>query len=232
MSQTHNLDLPTWEEGNTQPDLVFNQLLYIVDALLKTGVEDILAAPPGSLTEGQTWIVDDSATGAWAGHDGEIAQAVTGGWNFIVAQDQWAMRVKSEDATYRFDGSAWSPDGGGTSTQDVAIQVAASDEATIITTGTARVTFRAPYAFTLTSVRASLSTASSSGAPTFDINMNGSTILSTKITIDASEKTSVTAATQPVLSTTAVTDDAEFTIDFDAAGTGAKGVKVTLLGTK
>lgn len=111
-----------------------------------------------------------------------------------------------------------------------AITVAISDETTAITTGTAKVTFRMPFAFTLTEVRASLATASSSGTPTFDINEAGSTILSTKLTIDANEKTSTTAATPAVISDAVLADDAEMTIDIDTAGTGAKGAKVTLIG--
>lgn len=111
-----------------------------------------------------------------------------------------------------------------------AITVAISDETTAITTGTAKITFRMPFAFTLTEVRASLATASSSGTPTFDINEAGSTILSTKLTIDANEKTSTTAATAAVISDTALADDAEITIDVDVAGTGAKGAKITLIG--
>jgi hypothetical protein len=110
------------------------------------------------------------------------------------------------------------------------IAIAVSDETTAITTGTAKVTFRMPYAFTLTSVKASLSTASSSGVPTFDINEGGTTILSTKLTIDANEKTSTTAATPAVISDAALAADAEMTIDIDVAGTGAKGAKVYLIG--
>lgn len=108
--------------------------------------------------------------------------------------------------------------------------VAIGDETTAITTGTAKVTFRMPYAFTLTEVRASLTTASSSGTPTFDINDGGTTILSTKVTIDANEKTSTTAATAPVISDAALADDAEITIDVDVAGTGAAGAKIYLIG--
>lgn len=111
-----------------------------------------------------------------------------------------------------------------------AIQIAISDETTALTTGVSKVTFRMPYGFTLTEVRASLSTASSSGLPTFDINESGTTILSTKLTIDANEKTSTTAATAAVISDTSLADDAEITIDIDTAGTGAKGAKITLLG--
>lgn len=113
-----------------------------------------------------------------------------------------------------------------------AIAVALSDEATAITTGTAKVTIRMPYAFTLTAVRASLTTASSSGIPTVDINENGTTILSTKLTIDASEKTSTTAATPVVISDASLANDAEITFDIDVAGTGATGLKVYLIGRR
>src|SRR3954469_20973516 len=49
--------------------------------------------------------------------------------------------------------------------------VACSDEATALTTGTAKVTLRIPYSFTVTAVRASLTTAQTSGSIfTVDIN--------------------------------------------------------------
>lgn len=114
----------------------------------------------------------------------------------------------------------------------VVIGVAISDETTELTTGTAKATFRAPFAFTLTEVRASLTTASSSGAPTFDVNESGTSVLSTKLSIDASEKTSETAATAAVISDSAIADDAEITIDIDTAGTGAAGAKVWIIGTR
>jgi hypothetical protein len=110
--------------------------------------------------------------------------------------------------------------------------VAASDEGTALTTGTAKITFRMPRAVTLTAVRASLTTAQASGSIfTVDINETGTSILSTKLTIDNTEKTSTTAATPPVISDTALADDAEITIDIDQIGNGtAKGLKVMLIG--
>jgi hypothetical protein len=110
--------------------------------------------------------------------------------------------------------------------------VAASDETTALTAGTAKITFRMPRAVTLTAVRASLTTAQASGSIfTVDINEGGSSILSTKLTIDNTEKTSTTAATPPVISDTALADDAEITIDIDQIGNGtAKGLKVMLIG--
>lgn len=134
---------------------------------------------------------------------------------------------------YRSDAATWATWAtlGATSEPEV-LMVAVSDETTAITTGTAKVTFRMPFAMTLSAVRASLTTVSSSGTPTIDINEGGTTILSTKLTIDASEKTSTTAATPAVISDTALADDAEITIDIDVAGTGAAGLKVYLIGTR
>jgi hypothetical protein len=111
--------------------------------------------------------------------------------------------------------------------------VAASDETTALTAGTAKITFRMPRAVTLTSVRASLTTAQASGNIfTVDINEGGTSILSTKLTIDNTEKTSSTAATPPVISDTTLADDAEITIDIDQIGNGtATGLKVMLIGT-
>ena len=112
------------------------------------------------------------------------------------------------------------------------ICIAVGDETTAITTGTAKVTFRSPFAMTLTAVRASLNTASSSGIPTVDIKEAGVSVLSTLLTIDATELTSTTAATPAVISDSALADDAVLTIDITVAGTGAKGLKVWLYSTR
>jgi hypothetical protein len=117
---------------------------------------------------------------------------------------------------------------------DFKLIVACSDETTALTTGTAKITFRLPHAVTLTAVRASLTTAQTSGSIfTVDINEGGTSVLSTKLTIDNTEKTSTTAATAAVISDSALADDAEITIDIDQIGDGtAKGLKITLIGTR
>lgn len=141
--------------------------------------------------------------------------------------------AKSSDSRlyYKNDGGTeYGPLGSGASQSFV---IACSDETTALTTGTAKVTFRMPYAFTLTAVRASLTTAQTSGSIfTVDINEGGVSILSTKITIDNTEKTSTTAVTAPVISDASLADDAEITVDIDQVGDGtAKGLKVTLIGS-
>jgi len=121
-----------------------------------------------------------------------------------------------------------------THTFPIEIGLAASDETTALTTGAAKVTFRAPCAMTLTAVRASVTTAPVGSTIIVDINENGTSILSTKLSIDASEKTSTTAATAAVISDSSIADDAEITIDIDQVGstTAGKGLKVWLIGTR
>lgn len=112
------------------------------------------------------------------------------------------------------------------------IQIACSDLVTDIATGTSKAYFRMPYAMTLTDVRVSLLAAGTVTGITVDINENGTTILSTKLTTDATEKTSTTAVTAAVISDASLADDSEITIDFDAVPTGGKGVIVTLKGNR
>lgn len=108
------------------------------------------------------------------------------------------------------------------------------DQTTDLTTGTGKLVFRMPYAFTVSAVRANVSTAPAGSTIIVDINDGGTTILSTKLTIDAGEKTSTTAAAAYVLSDTALADDAEISIDIDqiGSGTAGKGLKVVLIGRR
>lgn len=111
--------------------------------------------------------------------------------------------------------------------------LACSDESTAIDATGTKLTFRMPYAFTLSAVRASVNSACTTGTFTVDINEGGTTILSTKLTIDATEKTSTTAAAAAVISDSALADDAEITIDVDDVGDStATGLKVTLIGAR
>lgn len=145
-----------------------------------------------------------------------------------------ARKVTAQDIADLAGGGAVSSVNGDTGAVIVSspICIACSDETTDLTTGAAKVTFRMPYAFTMTGVRASVTTAPTGSVLTVDINEGGATVLSTKITIDAGEKTSTTAATPPVISDGALADDAEITIDIDTVGStiSGAGLKVWLIG--
>jgi len=124
------------------------------------------------------------------------------------------------------------------------IAIAASDETTDLTTGTSKAVFRMPYAFTLTGVRCSVTTAPAGSSIIVDINEKvgtpspdvGTSILSTKLYIDAGEWSSETASASPehqaVISDAALANDSEISIDIDqiGSGTAGAGLKVYLIG--
>jgi len=87
---------------------------------------------------------------------------------------------------------------------------------------------------TVTDVRASVNTAPTGATIIVDINEGGTSIMTTtKLSIDASEKTSTTAAAAAVITDSILADDAEITIDIDQVGSTlkGKGLKVWIIGT-
>ncbi len=66
---------------------------------------DILVAPPGGEAVGDRYIVDDAATGAWATHDGKLAEW-RGAWRFTIPEDGWTIKVLDEDSSiYQQEGA-------------------------------------------------------------------------------------------------------------------------------
>jgi hypothetical protein len=116
--------------------------------------------------------------------------------------------------------------------KQVFLERALSDESTALTAGNGALNFRMPHAMTVTEVRISLETASSSGLVTVDINEGGVSIFSTRPTIDVGELTSVTAATPAVIADASIADNAAIRVDIDVAGTGAVGLKLIMIGTR
>lgn len=173
------------------------------------------------------------ATATWSVPEGALTNPMTTAGDLIVGGSSGSPSRLAGGA----NGKVLQMVAGAPAWADAGVQsiiIACSDETTPLTTGTGKVTFRMPYAFTLSSIRASLTTAQASGSLlTVNVKKNGTTVFSTKITLDNTEKTSATAATLPVLSTTALSDDDEITIDIDQIGNGtAAGLKVALIGVK
>lgn len=112
------------------------------------------------------------------------------------------------------------------------VSIAVSDEFTNLEASTGLATFRMPFAMELTNIKASVTTAPTGSNLIVDVNQDGSTLLSTKLSIDSSENTSVTAATPVVIGDSSLGYDSEITIDIDQVGSTipGTGLKVYLLG--
>jgi hypothetical protein len=235
MTTSPRLGFTYLETGETVPETAVNEIAEITEAA--TGhfvLEDRdLSTPPGSPVAGTAYLVAGTGLAGWAGRDGDIAYRLNTSWFFINVVEGFTFWVKDENKfLVATSASTFVEFASGNPTESILI--ACGSETTPITTGTGKVTFRMPYAFTLSAVRASVGTAPTGSTIIIDINEGGSTILSTKLSIDASEKTSTTAASAAVISDTALADDAEITIDFDQVGStiAGAGVKVALIGVR
>lgn len=109
-----------------------------------------------------------------------------------------------------------------------------------IPTGTNLFGFYMPFAFTVTDVFASVNTAGTTDVITVDINEAGTSIISTKITIDATEFTGGSAGAQGTAAAAAVVSDTSiaafakvtFDVDDDDGGNTGAGLTVCLVGHK
>ena len=107
--------------------------------------------------------------------------------------------------------------------------IAASDETSIITAGDNKVRFAMPYAFTVTEVKAHLNTASSSGNVHIQVTEAGA---SNSITSAVVNLGTGTAAATTSFADSSLAEDAIIGVNIESgqAGTGAVGLKVTILG--
>lgn len=103
------------------------------------------------------------------------------------------------------------------------LHLACSDDASPIEVKAGKVNWRASEARVLVGIRASLKTAATGSAVIVDLKVNGASCLSTKLSIDATEESSVTAASQAVISSPLIPDDAKLSVDIVQVGSTFAG---------
>lgn len=137
--------------SNSSAEVSVNTAHILLDALLCASVIDRdLATPPGSPSTGNTYIIAGSATGAWLGHDGDLATYVTGsGWYFRPPRDGFVVHIVDESLWLGFNAfsSTWEAlaagggGGGAPTTADYLVKTAdAGLSAERVVTDTASIT--------------------------------------------------------------------------------------------
>lgn len=102
------LSLPYLQPSQAQKHVTHNEALQLLDVLVQTVVADRnQTTPPVSPATGQGHIVAPGGTGAWAGHDDEIATWDGAGWFFVAPQTGWQVQVTTEAQVVTWNGSAW-----------------------------------------------------------------------------------------------------------------------------
>jgi len=116
------------------------------------------------------------------------------------------------------------------------IPIALGDESTVLSTASTSVpvvTYNIPYGFEVTNVIISATIAGTGvNLVTVDVHDDGTTIFSTKVTLDATEKTSATSSTQPVINSGTIVANSLIEIFVDVVDTDnvCAGLKVWLVG--
>lgn len=99
---------PLMAQTQAQRYLTHNELAWAVDVLQQGVLDRDLATPPGSPSEGDAYIVADSATGAWTGHENEIAFYFGSVWNFLQPELAQGNGIFVQDEAVRV---RWNPAG-------------------------------------------------------------------------------------------------------------------------
>jgi len=86
-SKSPRFGLPMLFAGQAQKEFSVNEAHALIDLLLHPAIEGIASVPPTAPQDGQSWLVWSNASGAWAGHDGQIASFQAGTWLFCTPRD-------------------------------------------------------------------------------------------------------------------------------------------------
>lgn len=149
MVDTPRLGLTQLEEGQALPENVVNGNDVILEqmangAIVKDKDEN---DPPGSPADGDAYIVAATATGAWTGHENDIAFYYNG-WIYVTPIEGTEAYVQDEDTKYRYSGSAWAVPSIASGALAVAADVWAGTSTTKATTPDALQDAAAPSALT------------------------------------------------------------------------------------
>ena len=105
---TPRFGLPYIVQGQAQKEVTHNEALNQLDALIDLYLLDRdLAAPPGSPTDGDTYLIAASPTGAWTGHAWEISCCLDGAWRFYTPTKGLFAYVADEGAILVYAGTSW-----------------------------------------------------------------------------------------------------------------------------
>ena len=119
MTTTPIFGVTDWAAAQSAPWLVHNAAMRVHEAVMRASVLDRdLTAPPGTCDDGAAYLVDATATGAWAGKDGLMAIAngtnAASGWLYAdIATEGFLLYVEDEATLLQYVSAAWAAFAGG-----------------------------------------------------------------------------------------------------------------------
>ena len=107
MANSPRHGIPLMSSATEQQWSTFSQAMKYFDALTDTVILGSQTTPPGSPDEGDTYIVTATATGAWTGHEDELAYYINSAWMFFTAAEGKIVWDSANSLYLRWTGSVW-----------------------------------------------------------------------------------------------------------------------------
>lgn len=107
MTDTPELALPLLAPAQAQKHVTVNEALVRLDGLAQLRLQSVTTTTPPAALDGFAYGVPSGAVNAWAGQEGAVAIASSGGWIFVPAQRGWRAVVLDKGSLAIFDGAAW-----------------------------------------------------------------------------------------------------------------------------
>jgi hypothetical protein len=105
---TPRLALEQIPTNSLQPGTAVNDALQVLDATVQPVAQALTATPPTTVAGdvGKVWLIDASATGVWAGKDGQIALCTAAAtWRYLTPGTGWRYDVGG--TIYRYAAGLW-----------------------------------------------------------------------------------------------------------------------------
>lgn len=120
MTTTADLGVPLIAASQAQPEITHNEMVVMMQAMQLGAIQVGLNTPPGSPTDGDTYVTGSAPTDAWASWPNRIASYQQGQWRFVPGRNssgtiitmgarQTGLQIfdRTDNVLKLWNGSAW-----------------------------------------------------------------------------------------------------------------------------
>jgi hypothetical protein len=110
MANTYNFGMPLLDAAQAQKHVTVNEAVARADAVAQMRLKARGLTVPPVAVDGTAYGIGAGASGAWAGHDGEVAVQANGGWVFMQPKRGWRGWDEASAEAITYDGTNWQSD--------------------------------------------------------------------------------------------------------------------------